>query len=308
MRILYGTKDNNVDITKYCLEKLMQNNVITIPSGDVLRASMFSDPVFGSLKNIYIGLELENKVMEYPYYQVIKIDFNESSISVYNDRRILNHTDIYKVILYIHNKLQLEHGIFTHELPEQMMAAKYLRGNEKVLEIGANIGRNSLIISYILGENNKNMVCLESDPKSAEQLRENRDTNGFSFHIENSALSMRKLIQKDWETIPSDTLLEGYAWVNTITYEELIEKYGIVFDTLILDCEGAFYYILKDMEQVLDNVNLIIMENDYKEIEHKKYIDDVLLKKGFHREYVEAGGWGPSTPCGYEFYEVWERD
>ena len=30
------------------------------------------------------------------------------------------------------------------------------------------------------------------------------------------------------------------------------------FDTLILDCEGAFYNILKDMPEILDNINLII--------------------------------------------------
>lgn len=302
MMILYGTKDNNIDITKYCFENLMQNNVITIPSGDVRRASMFSDPLYGVLKNIYVVDA--DELLEYPYYQVIYIDFNKNGIWVYSDRRIMNNDDIHKVIIYIHNKLSLKHGIFAHELPEQIMTARYLRGDEKVLEIGGNIGRNSLIISYILGENNKNMVCLESNPETAEQLRENRDMNGFTFHIENSALSMRKLIQKEWETIPSDTLLDGYNWVNTITLDELKNKYQIKFDTLILDCEGAFYYILKDMEDILDNIKLIIMENDYNEIDHKKYIDKVLLKRGFRREYVECGGWGP---CYNEFYEVWER-
>lgn len=217
----------------------------------------------------------------------------------------MNNVDIHEAILYIHSKLQLNHGIFIHELPEQKIAAKYLCGNEKVLEIGANIGRNSLVISYLLGENQKYMVSLESDPDTAEKLRENRDMNGFSFHIENSALSMRKLIQKDWITIPSDTLLDGYKWVNTITLQELRNKYQIEFDTLVLYCEGAFYYILKDMEEILDNIKLIIMENDYTEIEHKKYIDAVLFKRGFHREYVESGGWGP---CSNEFYEVWEKN
>lgn len=306
MKILYGTKETRIDITKYCFENLSENNVITIPSGDVKRASIFSDPMYGVLKKIY--LVMEDKILEYSYYQIIKIDLNQTTIFVYTDRRMLNDVDINNAIQYIHQKLHLKHGIFTHELPEQKMAVKYLRGHEKVLEIGGNIGRNSLVISYILGDNHMNMVTLESDLDIAEQLRENRDNNGFTFHIENSALSMRKLIQKDWVSIPSDTLLDGYKWVNTITYAELKAKYGIEFDTLILDCEGAFYYILKDMEEILDNIKLIIMENDYKEIEHKKYIDDVLLKKGFHREYVEAGGWGPSTPCGYEFYEVWERD
>jgi FkbM family methyltransferase len=163
------------------------------------------------------------------------------------------------------------------------MAVTYLTGNEKVLEIGGNIGRNSLIIGYILQQknNNKNFVVLETDPMIAKQLTENRDLNDMKFNIENSALSKRKLIQKDWDTIESDVLLDGYTPVNIISWDELIKKYNINFDTLILDCEGAFYYILIDMPEVLNNINLIIMENDYHEIEQKNYVDSILKKMVF---------------------------
>ena len=104
--------------------------------------------------------------------------------------------------------------------------------------------------------------------------------------------------------MPSDELLEGYSWVNTITWDELSEKYNIVFDTLVLDCEGAFYYILLDMPEILRDIKLIIMENDYKEISHKQYIDQVMIDNNFYRDYVERGGWGP---CSYNFFEVWKR-
>jgi len=176
----------------------------------------------------------------------------------------------------------------------------YLTGNEKVLEIGGNIGRNSLIISSICNH----LVTLESDLSIAIQLMENRDLNQLSFHIENSALSNKKLIQQDWNTIPSDTLVEGYNWVNTITYSELTTKYNIEFDTLVLDCEGAFYYILMDMPEILNNIQLIIMENDYTDISHKNYVDNILIKHNFNRHYVECGGWGP---CEHFFFEVWKK-
>ena len=61
----------------------------------------------------------------------------------------------------------------------------------------------------------------------AIQLKENRDLNNFKFHIENSALSNRKLMQKGWDTIPSDILEDGYNWVNTITLVELKNKYCV---------------------------------------------------------------------------------
>jgi len=104
------------------------------------------------------------------------------------------------------------------------------------------------------------LVTLESNADIARQLIENRNLNNLNFHIENSALSSRKLIQRGWDTIPSDILQEGFQWVNTLTFNEIQTKYNITFDTLVLDCEGAFYYILLDTPEILDNVNLIIME------------------------------------------------
>jgi len=184
------------------------------------------------------------------------------------------------------------------------MAVRYLTGDEKVLEIGGNIGRNSLIIGHILKENNNNFVTLECDPNIANQLKENRDLNNLTFHIESSALSKRKLIQRGWDTIASDTLQEGYTSVNTITLNELNAKYNIPFDTLILDCEGAFYFILMDMPEILDNIKLIIMENDYWDINKKIYIDAILTQNNFYVDYVESGGWGP---CYNNFFEVWKK-
>jgi hypothetical protein len=59
-----------------------------------------------------------------------------------------------------------------------------------------------------------------------------------------------------------------------------------------------------DMPEILDNIKLIIMENDYWEIEKKQYIDDILVKNNFYRVYKEAGGWGP---CYGNFFETWKR-
>ena len=183
------------------------------------------------------------------------------------------------------------------------MVVKYLTGNEKVLEIGGNIGRNSLIIASILNDS-RNLVTLECDPNIANQLNENKNLNNLNFSIESSALSNRKLIQKDWNTIPSNELLPEHNWVNTITLEELKNKYNINFDTLVIDCEGALYYILMDMPELLNGINLIIMENDYFDINEKKYVDDVLKNNNFMVHYIESGGWGP---CYNNFFEVWKK-
>jgi FkbM family methyltransferase len=296
MKITYGLANKTVDITIICLTKLLNNNIITIPSGDDARASLFSDPIFGTVKKIYI---LHDSIStEYDANQTIKINIVDNTIHV------VSNLEIDTKLSTIQSKLQLKYGSFEHELPEQKMVTRYFTGKEKVLEIGGNIGRNSLIIASIL-ENSSNLVVLECDPNIANQLFENREINNLKFTIENAALSKRKLIQQGWNTIVSDKILDGYQPVHTITLTELSSKYKIEFDTLVLDCEGAFYYILMDMPEIINNVKLIIMENDYWELSHKKYIDSVLTKNNFYRDYVEGGGWGP---CKNNFYEVWKRD
>jgi FkbM family methyltransferase len=295
MIIKYGTINNNIDVTNICLSKLTKDNIITIPSGNDNRAQYFNIS-FRNNNSKKIMILNDDKLTEYNDNCIIKINLNNNTIITISD------DDIDNQLVAIQSKLKIQYGNFNEELPEQKMVVRFLTGNEKVLEIGGNIGRNSLIISNII--NNNNLVVLESNKEIANQLKENRDLNNFNFHIENSALSTRKLIQKKWKTIASDVLLDGYSWVNIITFNELKNKYNIDFDTLILDCEGAFYFILHDMPDILKNINLIIMENDYHILSEKQYVDYILKKNNFIREYYEEGGWGP---CRDNFYEVWRK-
>jgi FkbM family methyltransferase len=294
MRIKYGTADTNIDVTEICYAKLLNaNNIITIPSGDENRAHHFTDPVYGTLKQIFITFDDVDK-KEYDHNKIILINRLTNNITTHDINKINE----------LHSKLIIHHGSIKDELPEQEMVVRYLTGNEKVLEIGGNIGRNSLIIGSILGNNKNNFVTLECDTDIARQLMHNRDLNNMTFHVESSALSKRKLIQKGWDTIASDTLLPGYRTVNIMSWSDLNHKYNIAFDTLVLDCEGAFYYILMDMPEILNNISLIIMENDYWDISHKNYIDNILTQHNFYVDFVQSGGWGP---CFNNFFEVWKR-
>jgi FkbM family methyltransferase len=313
MKVLYGTKDKNIDVTDICYKKLMKDDIIRITCNDEVRAKIFTDPCWQVLKSIFIIKDVDQDMLEYDSVTDIYIDTNTNEIYTKNIPDYILSKYIYDTKLKdIHSKLKIGYGSFQDEYPEQIMAVRCLTGNEKVLEIGSNIGRNSLVINYILSEkgNNNNFVTLESDTNTAKILTYNRDLNKFNFHVENAALSARNLIQRGWNTICSDVLLEGYEKVNTITLEELNKKYNIQFDTLVLDCEGAFYYILMDTPEILNNINLIIMENDYHDINHKKYIDEILIKNNFYVEYSENGCELAKQifPQTYDnFYEIWKR-
>ena len=208
MKIFYGTPQHSIDVTEICFTKLKYNDTIIIPSGDLNRAAYFTDPLVGIEKIIMI------EKTEYDQHTTIYI--KDNNVIAIKENEVINK------LTRIHSALTLKYGSFQEELPEQKMAVRFLTGNEKVLEIGGNIGRNSLLIASIV----KELVVLESDPFIATQLTENRDSNRFSFPIENSALSNRKLIQIGWDTIPSDILHQGYQWVNTITLEQLKTKYN----------------------------------------------------------------------------------
>jgi FkbM family methyltransferase len=265
------------------------NHIAYIPRGDENRASFFTDPLPNILKSIFIDSG-DGIFVEYDHSRNVFIDMSTNSVTTYGK------------LDEIHSKLKIDFGSLKEEYPEQMLTSLFLTGNEKVLELGGNIGRNSLVIGSIV--DNQNFVTLECDKNISKQLIHNRNINNLSFHVEPSALSKRRLIQKGWETVVSEYDLDGYTEVSTITLNELKNKYKIEFDTLILDCEGAFYHILRDTPEILNGVNLIIMENDYFNLEHKLYVDEVLRKNNFCTEVRQAGGWGPCSSC---FYEVWKR-
>jgi FkbM family methyltransferase len=306
--IKYGTPSFDIDVTEIAFQKCVKGNLLYIPADDRMRAVKFTDPMFGVVKSIFITDKNNN-----PYWcdnnTEVFIELNKNRLTCVNvSEPIPEHVPFQRshhLLRNIQNDLQIQFGVFSEEYEEQLMTTTYLTGDEKVLEIGGNIGRNSLIIAYILNQNsNNNFVCLECCEESSRMLFTNKTINNLDFQIECSALSSRKLIQKGWDTICSDVVLDGYTEVNSITWEQLNEKYNIEFDTLVLDCEGAFYYILMDTPQILENVKLIIMENDYGCIKHKNFVDDTLKNYGFILDYVKTGGWGP---CYFNFYEVWKK-
>ena len=298
MQIKYGTTDVNIDVTDICNTKFSKNDIIYIPENDILRARLFGDPVYGIKKSVFV-IDDFGKIDEYNSSKNIYINTVTKTV------RLDDNIEAIKKLSDIHKKLQINFGSLNDEYSEQLMVVKYLTGDEKVLEIGGNIGRNSLVISKILNENNNsNLVTLESSKESALQLIHNKNLNNLNFHVEASALSKNKLIQKGWDTMESDIVLNGYTEVDTITLEELYKKYNIYFDTLVLDCEGAFYNILRDMPEILEPVKLIIMENDYHDFDKKNFVDNVLINNGFYLDYSREGGWGP---CCNNFYEVWKK-
>lgn len=203
----------------------------------------------------------------------------------------------------IHSKLDLLHGSLLEEYPQQLMATMFLPEDAKVIELGGNFGRNSCVIASLLNDS-RNLVVLESCLDYAILLEENRNINGLKFHIEASAISKVPLIQLGGKTIPNKVEVPGYPRVNTITFNQLQNKYRLKFDTMVVDCKGALYYLLLDDPLILKNIKMIIIKNDFEDIEHMLYVQKQFRRNGLQCLYNQPGGW---APCNNYFYQVWKK-
>lgn len=318
----YGKDQTYVSITEQVFQSCYDGERVYITSDSTIRTSLFGDPLPGVDKDIVMfrpaagtfSCDVFPNGTPVTVYQTLSTDEKAQFSAGVGQRPIttgLESSPIEERLELVHQQLRFAGGSLRDEWVEQSMAMKYLSPKSRVLEIGSNIGRNTLMIASIL-EDDRNLVTLECDPVSVELLRNNRFANNFRFHIEPSALSNRKLIQNGWLTTPSDELLPGYQWVNTITYDELVSKYGSDFDTLVADCEGALYYILVDNEGFLSNISTVILESDFLSAEHKQQVEATFRRYGLEKVYSEPL---PSPPEGYfpdecveSFFETWKRD
>ena len=307
--VYYGIHNQYVDVTGKLINSKDIDDFVEIPTGDHNRANIFGgDPLPDILKSVFLQYENNSTLTEIDHEQSIKIKLSYGTIKEYikfklNHMNIVDNSTIFSLL---HNNLKITNGNFNEELNEQTMSVNFLYGQDrKVLELGGNIGRNSLIIASIIA-NDTNLVVFECDSNSANILEYNKSLNGFKFNVESCALSENRIAFQGWNSItlsPTDNVPDWYIEASTMTFNTLTQKYGN-FDTLVADCEGALYYILKDTPQLLDNINLILMENDYVIYEHKLFIDQLLLSHGFTKIYNCPGGWGP---CYDFFWETWKK-
>jgi FkbM family methyltransferase len=280
--------------------------------------TVYYDLITGKIYTDNIPNDIRNRISKYnlhvtnkPEEEYLKIErrnnISNAILAPTNTSLIVDHEvklSLCAKLQDIHNKLKLSFGMFYENMSMQLLILKYINSSKKVLEIGGNIGRCSLLIADILNAKSKTeFVSLESNPNYAKQLIHNKEKNNLKFHIENSALSSNKMIQFEDKMSRSDVLVDGFFQVNTLLWSELNEKYKIDFDTLIVDCNDAFYNILLDFPEMLKKITLIIMKNEYYDVFKKITVENILIDKKFELEYSETGG---NCPCYYSYYEVWK--
>lgn len=320
MQILYGSGEHHLDVTDEALRRCFDGQRIYIPADDNLRARLFPDPMHGVVKELIVTRDEAEGQPRVAYdanttVAIILSDFERAEAEQRREprRKITlppGDLPVEDKVRFIHRQLSFSYGYLEDEWPEQCMVMRFLPADARVLELGANIGRSSLLIASLL-EDDRRLVSLESNPASAQLLRNNRYANHFNFNIKAAALSYRPLFQRDWETISADSAPPGYRPVATVTLEQLQQEYSLKFDTLVADCEGGLYPILKDNGSLLANIGLIILEADFRTADEKAAVTRIIRAQGFERIYSKplVVSWNHPFPrqCADSFFEVWTR-
>lgn len=292
------------DVTNLALMKCYRDGRLYIPGTDFERSWLFGDPCPNHLKELEITFNDGNgeKMMTYPIKIGGFLNLDRKSIK-HKAWLYQTYDSSEEKLMDIQKLLWLLGGDFKEEYPEQLLSVEFIPSNAKVLELGSNIGRNTLIIASLL-ENEHNLVTLECNAETVKILSCNKYNNEMDFQIEPSALSARKLYVSGWVSYTEESKPVNATEVKTISWPDFQSKYKIEFDTLVADCEGALYHILQDAPEMLESIKLIIVENDYTNPEHKLEVDKIFTNNGFQVVKSVAGGWGQFKE---NFYEVWKR-
>lgn len=203
IKVHYGTEEHNIDVTPIVFNKLKDKDIITIPQKEKARQKIFGDPDPGVIKKIFV--DMDGKTTSYSNLGKVVISLSKKTITAWSNEKERIFMEGEAKLRKIHASLHIKRKHIIWEYPEQVLVALFLQGNEKVLEIGGNIGRVSLVIGHILKQhgNGKNHVVMECGLDIIPKLEHYKKINHMKFHIESSALSLVPLYQRDWTVSPT---------------------------------------------------------------------------------------------------------
>ena len=130
--------------------------------------------------------------------------------------------------------------------------------NLSILELGGCLGVVSVIANSKL-KDKQNHVVFEANPNLIPFLENNKHINNCGFNIENAMVSSTS----DGVFYSYDKLVAGSAHrtdnkeknktkhnINVMSYEDVVNKYNLDFDVLIIDIEGGELEFLNEIKDV----------------------------------------------------------
>lgn len=151
----------------------------------------------------------------------------------------------------------------SHERPERSLVKRFVPPDACVLELGACFGVVSAVINRTLA-NPARHVAVEPNPAMLPVLERNRARNQVEFHVEHALVSERMdgtFFVDSCPTMSSANKTTSHSLrVPVVTVAALEQKYGLRFDTLVLDIQGAEDEFLHDNQDLLSRCRCVVLE------------------------------------------------
>ena len=150
LKVLYGINSiPAADVTSTVIRECMINNRIIISSDDHARNKLFGDPYFGKVKEIIITYGGNTTV--YPVGSEVDLDLD----SLLKDRINKEFPSVDARLQYMHDHLIYIGDNINDKWILQKLVLEWVSPTDKVLELGANTGKTSLIIASLLDDSSK---------------------------------------------------------------------------------------------------------------------------------------------------------
>jgi len=199
----------------------------------------------------------------------------------------------------IHFLSPLDGGRWSEEVPEAEFIHWAVHAGDKVLEIGANIGRSGIVAAHCAAPGGS-VVSSEADPSRLERAKANAGP-GLPIRFV-PAISATELF------LPEKALHGGIAAatssggapsktgatmvrVPTMHPRQIVDE---PWDVVIADCEGCFSVLLQEIlsaEQLLNATRAVVLENDDSSLHRQKATNRQLLDLGFQQTVCVAHPW-----------------
>lgn len=164
---------------------------------------------------------------------------------------------------------------------EQCFCEMFIKENDVVLELGARYGTSSCAINSKL-KNKSNQVSVEPDDSVWNALENNKKRNNCNFHIVKGFISNKKINLSNLESgYASRYELNNNSLIPCFTLNEIKKKYNLNFDVLVADCEGYLEEFFDQNPELYNDLRLLILEEDCKEICNYEKLELNFKKHGF---------------------------
>ena len=193
-----------------------------------------------------------------------------------------------QLVTQLHPQLIIPQSVsMCEELPEQLLAAEFIKPGNRVLELGTNYGRNTLLIAKLiekhghLDSSEQNTAMRESTKATLKKNKIHNTTllPAISKHPLKQISQGNPLLRLDNYTVASSTKQHS----NQEQVPTIPEPPSIHYDVLVADCEGCALPLLQENPQILKHISTILLENDYWSNYDENFdtLHNILKQAGF---------------------------